>query len=87
MAHPTTSVPTSAKTNSAIGSAQIGRFSDCRKVLKSSVGATATSHTAPKMPTSEVDHGSDERDQDRDDIGRLRPRGRVAPGRQRRCDG
>jgi hypothetical protein len=38
---------------------ETGRFSECRKSRKSSVGATVSSKTTPKMPTSEVDQGSD----------------------------
>ena len=44
-------VPTSARTNNAIGSAEIGRFSKARKLFSSSVGATVMSRTTPRMPT------------------------------------
>src|ERR1700722_11140826 len=52
-------VPITARVTSPIGSAQIGRLSDSINALTSSVGTTVTSHTAEKMPTSEVDHGSE----------------------------
>ena len=52
-------MPTAASAKSAIGSTQIGRFSDSRKRLRSSVGATAISQMIAKMPTSDVDQGSE----------------------------
>ena len=53
------SVPAAASTNSAIGSAQIGRFSDCRNALTSRNGDIETSNAAAKIATSVVDQGSD----------------------------
>src|ERR1700738_2401456 len=53
------SVPTTARAKSAIGSAQIGRLSDCRKALTSRNGTMLTSNAAAKIATSEVDQGSE----------------------------
>src|SRR5258708_40124361 len=53
------SVPTTARVKSAIGRAQIGRFSDCRKALTSRNGHIATSNAAAKIATSDVDQGSE----------------------------
>src|SRR5207244_10612002 len=52
------SVPTTASANSAIGKAQIGRFSDCRKDFRSRNGAIAITDAAAKIATSVVDQGS-----------------------------
>ena len=59
MARPTTAFRRPPATNSAIGSTQIGRFSDCRKALTSRNGAIETSNAAAKIATSDVDHGSE----------------------------
>src|SRR5712692_10808538 len=53
------SVPTTASANSAIGKAQIGRFNDCRKALRSRNGAIETIDAAAKIATSVVDQGSE----------------------------
>src|SRR5260370_569504 len=52
-------VPATARANSPIGSAQIGRFSDCRKAPTPRNGHIATSNAAAKIATSEVDQGSE----------------------------
>ena len=54
-----TSFVTIGLTVDFIGSAQIGRFSDCRKSLKSSVGTSVTIQMTARMPIAEVDHGSE----------------------------
>ena len=59
MTRPTRAFPTKASANSAIGSTQIGRFSDCRNALTSRNGATETRNAAAKIATSVVDHGSE----------------------------
>src|SRR6266849_8350846 len=56
---PDQSVPTTASANSAIGKAQIGRFNDCRKALRSRNGAIETIDAAAKIATSVVDQGSE----------------------------
>src|SRR6266436_5464333 len=53
------SVPTTASANSAIGKAQIGRFSDCRKTFTSITATTERMNTAAKIATSVVDQGSE----------------------------
>ena len=52
-------VPTNASANSAIGTAEIGRFSDAMNAAASTVGSITSTVTTAKIPTSEVDHGSD----------------------------
>src|SRR6266446_6621581 len=53
------SVPTTASANSAIGKAQIGRFSDCRKTFTSINGTIERMNTAAKIATNVVDQGSE----------------------------
>ncbi len=51
-------VPTSARANNAIGSAQIGRVSDRSNARGSMVGISATNQSTAAIATPEVDHGS-----------------------------
>src|ERR1700686_2476535 len=53
------SVPATAMAKSAIGRAQIGRFSDCSKDLTSRDGAVVTRNAVAKIATSDVDQGSE----------------------------
>src|SRR4051812_41066120 len=52
-------VPTQASRNNAIGAMQIGCLSNCRNDLTSRNGIRVISNAAPKIATSDVDHGSD----------------------------
>ena len=84
------SVPTSASTNSAIGSAADRPLQRAQE-RPASRGSAPSRSAAPraKIATSDVDHGSDDRDQDRDHIDRCHPgagsRQRRQQRRRRRC--
>src|SRR6201999_4346948 len=52
-------VPTNAGTNKASGKMQIGRFTSVGNSCGSIVGTTAMIQSTLRIPTSEVDHGSD----------------------------
>src|ERR1700722_1213454 len=52
-------VPINASMNNAIGATQTGRLSEAMNVPASIAGSITSTSTTPKIPTSEVDQGSD----------------------------
>ena len=52
------SIPASARTNTAIGVRQIGRFSERKNVRGSSVGISAIIKSTTKMTTPDIDQGN-----------------------------
>jgi hypothetical protein len=72
--------------NSATGSREAGRYSDCRKAWLSKNGAIVTSAATTKIATSDVDHGQRKRNQDEEKIRGLGPGGSMPqPSSQQRA--